>query len=377
MRDALGPGTILGYCTNVHAGATLDETMLNLAAYAARVRMLLGRDDPMGVGLWLSADAAREAVALHRIEELRAHLSALGLLAFTFNGFPYGDFHQPVVKHTVYRPDWGDPRRQAYTLDLARILAALLDEGDEGSISTLPFGWNDNAAPSGRLLHSTAEALRRIEADTGRIIHLDLEPEPGCVMQDGRSTIDAYERLLAHGGDEAVLRRHVRVCHDVCHTSVMFEDQRTVLQQYRDAGIAVGKVQISNAIHADLAEDRAARLGALAAFAEDCYLHQTVARVGDGSTRFHDDLPEALAAVHDHDQAWRVHFHVPVDLERFGVLGTTRSDVETVLSLRDTLGCRHFEVETYAWDVLPPELREDDLAAGIARELQFVLDQAT
>jgi hypothetical protein len=36
--------------------------------------------------------------------------------------------------------------------------------------------------------------------------------------------------------------------------------------------------------------------------------------------------------------------------------------------------CKHFEVETYAWNVLPEELRVDDLAEGIAKEMQWVLD---
>ena len=33
--------------------------------------------------------------------------------------------------------------------------------------------------------------------------------------------------------------------------------------------------------------------------------------------------------------------------------------------------CQHFEVETYAWGVLPPELKQPDLAVGIAEELKW------
>ena len=32
--------------------------------------------------------------------------------------------------------------------------------------------------------------------------------------------------------------------------------------------------------------------------------------------------------------------------------------------------CRHFEAETYAWGVLPAELQQPDLAAGIAAEMR-------
>ena len=34
--------------------------------------------------------------------------------------------------------------------------------------------------------------------------------------------------------------------------------------------------------------------------------------------------------------------------------------------------CRQFEVETYAWTVLPDELKADDLARGIAGELLWM-----
>ena len=35
----------------------------------------------------------------------------------------------------------------------------------------------------------------------------------------------------------------------------------------------------------------------------------------------------------------------------------------------------HFEVETYAWNVLPEPLQPTDLAIGIARELQWLHQQ--
>jgi hypothetical protein len=37
--------------------------------------------------------------------------------------------------------------------------------------------------------------------------------------------------------------------------------------------------------------------------------------------------------------------------------------------------CRDFEVETYAWTVLPDELKTDDLARGIARELLWTRER--
>jgi len=69
---------------------------------------------------------------------------------------------------------------------------------------------------------------------------------------------------------------------------------------------------------------------------------------------------------------WRIHFHVPVFLKTMGDLETTQPDLETVLDLvkhRADSPC--LEVETYTWDVLPPEYRTAEMSEAIARELAW------
>jgi hypothetical protein len=91
--------------------------------------------------------------------------------------------------------------------------------------------------------------------------------------------------------------------------------------------------------------------------------------------RFFDDLPAALraaAAEPAGDEEWRVHFHVPVHLERCGLLSTTRPMISECLELLRQDDVRHFEVETYAWSAVPPALRPQELADGIADELRWV-----
>lgn len=398
MRDAVGSGTILGYCTNVHAGATFEQTLANLDTHAVKVKERVSPGEPMGVGLWLSARAAREVLEQDRTAELRDWLGSRGLLAFTFNGFPHGDFHQPVVKFRVYQPDWSEDSRLAYTVDLANILACLLPEGAEGSISTLPVGWGGDfrKAPeklraAGNHLHAIATHLARLEAERGRLIHLDLEPEPGCQLTTSRDLVEFFEQYLLSGGSEKtgsekIVRRHLRVCHDVCHAAVMFEDQAEVLERYRRAGIEIGKVQLSSAIRARFEAldegQKTACFRQLRSFAEDRYLHQTVIQPTASLSRsrvFVEDLPAALEMARRDVTLrgeWRVHFHVPLYLERFGLVETTQQTVlDCLAAIRDFPGVRHFEAETYAWSVVPDELRVNELAAGIADELRWVLRQ--
>src|SRR4051812_43724429 len=97
------PPITTGYCTNVHAGHDLATTRTNLERHTLEVKRLVSPDRAMGVGLWLSADAAR-SLRQSGLDEFASWLRSVGLIAYTFNGFPYGDFHQPVVKHRVYEP---------------------------------------------------------------------------------------------------------------------------------------------------------------------------------------------------------------------------------------------------------------------------------
>ena len=69
---------------------------------------------------------------------------------------------------------------------------------------------------------------------------------------------------------------------------------------------------------------------------------------------------------------WRVHFHVPIYLQEFGLLRATQEQIGQCLkAAKKHTDCKHFEVETYAWGVLPAELKQPDLAAGIAEELKW------
>jgi len=393
MRDVLGPGTILGYCTNVHPGVTLDAVLANLDRFAVPIKRRVSPDQPLGVGLWLSFEAASAVVEEERIGELRDFLADRGLLAFTFNGFPYGDFHQPRVKHAVYEPDWTTQARYDYTLTLALILSEILPEGTSGggSISTLPIGWPSGDAArdqqrldaAGSRLGDLVHMLARLELDTGRHIHLNLEPEPGCLLDTADDVVGFFQSHLLGGLDDESVIGYLGVCHDVCHSAVMFEPQQRALDAYHAAGINIGKTQLSSALSIDFEGMDAARrehtVAQLRGFAEDRYLHQTMIETTDGERVLIDDLPDALTR--QPAGRWRVHFHVPLFAEALGALGTTRDQAAEAITLLTQRGaCRHFEVETYAWDVLPTEVNQahavNDVAEGIARELLWVKERA-
>jgi hypothetical protein len=376
--------TTFGYCTNVHANASLEKTRANLEKYALGVKRRISPNEPMGIGLWLSANAAQELVSSGQVAEFAAWLREIGLVPFTMNGFPYGDFHEPVVKHKVYQPTWYEPARLEYTLQLAEILNQLLPPGVEGSISTLPIAW---PAKLGEPLEQTllqaaavnlrkaAQRLAELEARTGRLIHVCIEPEPGCALDTVADIVAFFHEYLLPGGEEQIIRRHLRVCHDICHSAVMFEDQAGAIHKYQAASIEVGKVQVSSAIGVDFdALPPSERQGALELlrdkFVEPRYLHQTCVRQ-EGRTTLYEDLPLAVAEAKPAGQ-WRTHFHVPIYWEGSGPFQTFQGQIQPCIeAVLAHSNCRHFEVETYAWGVLPSELQHPELAEGIAQEMEW------
>ena len=380
--------TTIGYCTNVHAGVDLSSICNNLDEFAVPARDASGADE-LGVGLWIPAQAAGELT--NSVANFSKFLTERRLRAFTINGFPFDNFHQPVVKYAVYKPTWWQQERLDYTRKLADILAELLPESEAvGSISTLPIAWADehasdeNLAIAGASFRELAAYLQTIEEKRGKRIVVAIEPEPGCVLDTTQNVIDWFEQHLPDKSH----RRYLSVCHDICHSSVMMETQQDALSKLAEAGVAIGKVQVSNAIIADwhsMAEGRQREaIAQLSEFAEDRYLHQTGRLKADGSFELAEDLPQLLRSAESEqqlacgDQRWVVHFHVPIFLERFGHLRTSQDDTLDCLCFLNQCDSieftGHLEIETYAWTVLPHSMRRRGLSEDIAREIFWLRD---
>lgn len=386
MGEPHAPHPRVCYCTNVHPGRTPGDILAQLDANNPTPHRET-HDPDYRIGLWLSDAVAVMLEADDTAPERFANdLAERDIRVLTLNGFPQRDFHQPTVKREVYRPNWADPARLDYTLRLARILACLIPEGEQASISTLPIGWPSDKPDAGvaaELLVLCARELHWLAEHTGRQITLDLEPEPGCLLDTAGDVVAFWagplRRALTGEGSPAreALLAHLGVCHDVCHSAVMHEDQHAALRQYAQAGIPVHKVQISSAVAADLSTQRkTGSTQALRAFDEPRYLHQTTLRTPAGIVMF-EDLGPALASAELQlaDEA-RVHFHVPVFARTLGEqapgLRTTQPDItDAVRAAQELHPGAIFELETYAWPVLPAPLQPGSLAQGIAAELDW------
>ncbi|HVV84256.1 MAG TPA: metabolite traffic protein EboE [Kofleriaceae bacterium] len=365
MRCALSDGRTvdLGYCYNVLPGESAAALALQARRICGPVRARLGVER-MGVGLWIARAAATELVSDPAARRaLAAALREQGLYVYTLNGFPYGGFHAPRVKHAVFEPSWAAPERVDYTLDLATLLAELLpDELGGGSISTVPLGPSTvDRARAADGLRRCADGLAALAARTGRTIDVGLEPEPGA----GFERVDALAAYLA----AARTGPRIGACLDCCHAAVVDEAPAAAFAALDAAGVTCSKIQLSSALVVPRPADDAQR-AALAGFDEPRFLHQVRSARGGAM-----DLPDALATL-DRGVPWRVHFHVPVHDADAGILSTTRDAIAPVLAaaLARPGPLPQLEVETYTWSVLPAARRPTDdagLVDGIARELAW------
>ncbi len=391
----------LTYCTNIHPGESWSEVFANLKQYIPVLKSRLSPQQSFGIGLRLANIAAKELLEEDKLAQFQSWLTAQNLYVFTLNGFPYGGFHHQVVKDGVYAPDWSKQERLDYTLNLAKILAELLPQGMDGGISTLPVSykpwWKCDRAARSRIFNSsclnlallTAELIQ-IRQQTGKIIHLDIEPEPDGLIENAAEVIDFFTNwLLPISGKnlaqslgiatelaEAQLLEHIRLCYDTCHFAVEYEDPAAVFARFEDAGIKIGKIQLSAAIKVPLSTDRGVLLERLRPFAESTYLHQVIERWDDGSLHHYPDLVTALPHLEQSKaKEWRTHFHVPIFIHDYQVLQSTQDDIVAVLKLlQESPVCQHLEIETYTWDVLPQEMKID-LLASIQREYEWVLQK--
>jgi hypothetical protein len=377
----------LAYCTNIHPAESWEETWNALKQHTLKVRDQLTSDhrsptSAFAIGLRLSARAAAELLAADHLPRFRDWLAAEDCYVFTINGFPYGAFHGTRVKENVYRPDWSTPDRLAYTKDRFTIIATLAPADSGGSVSTLPGSFKEFHADESAIfanLEACAHHIDSLARQSGKDLHLGLEPEPLGHFENTAETLAFFGRFLAATADPDLVRRRIGINYDTCHFAVEFEDCTASLDLFRKAGLRISKVHLSSALALD-STDPAAR-EALRAFDEPTYLHQLI-RDDDGTIVRYRDLPEALPDLEPRlldapgAREARVHFHIPLYSEPAPPLRSTKSHLLDLLAYRRVHPdfCSHYEIETYTWGVLPGDLQKP-IVDQIAEEYRWVLAQ--
>ncbi len=376
-------GLHLAYCTNVHRGEDWPEMFDSLQRHTLAVRDRVGPRQPYAIGLRLSDQASRQLLDPPTLLAFQRWLDRHDCYVFTMNGFPFGRFHGARVKEQVYWPDWTCVERLEYTRRLFELLNRLLPVGMEGSVSTVPGSFKEfirdpsQEAAIRENLWACVEHIAMLSDRSGRSLHLGLEPEPLGLVENSAETAAFFDRLRVEHPRDPRLDAHLGVNYDTCHFAVEFENPGEAFARLRRHGIRLSKIQLSNALRFF---PTVSTRDALQAFADDVYLHQVVVRDAAGGLRRYKDVAAALETESSHapmdsGSEWRVHFHVPLHWEPTGESHATADHVLAALALLSAEPelCRHLEMETYTWEVLPAALTQQDVVDQITREYRWTL----
>ncbi len=380
----LNHGLHLAYCTNVHPGEDWKQTFDSLNRHTLQVKQRVQPKGQYAIGLRLSDRASRELSDPQTLLEFQRWLGKNDCYVFTINGFPFGQFHGTRVKENVYLPDWTNAQRLDYTTRLFDLLDKLAPPGMEGSVSTLPGSFKDFITTPEQA-HSIrdhvwrcVEHIAKLGERSGRCLHLGLEPEPFGLFENSDETVSFFNQLRDEHPHDARLQDHLGVNYDTCHLAIEFEEPAGVIAKFQRNEIRVSKIHLSNALKLTPSPPA---LRALAAFADDVYLHQVIIRHADGAlTRFRDldpALQSPLARSPRVGDEWRVHFHVPLHCELGEGFATTSNHALGLLKILQAQPdlCAHLEMETYTWAVMPEKLRSRDVTDQIVGEYDWTLRQ--
>tara|TARA_R110000765_G_scaffold23571_4_gene59490 strand:+ start:286 stop:1479 length:1194 start_codon:yes stop_codon:yes gene_type:complete len=385
----------LTYCTNIHPGQDWKSTFESIQKHVPGIKKEVSSNQAFGLGLRLSNKASEELEHGSNMSDFKNWLADNNLYVFTMNGFPYGNFHNERVKDMVHAPDWTTNDRLSYTKRLFRQLSELLPKGLNGGISTSPITykyWHKSKEETEKAFEvgakhmlQVAYQLFELENTTGKYMHLDIEPEPDGLLENSDEVLYFYSKYLVPLGikffenklglgaleAEALVKKYITVCYDICHFSLAFEEPVETFAKFEEQNIRVGKIQVSAALKIVFNGTNDELIwGELSQFNEPTYLHQVTEKI-DGVVKTFSDLPLVLNNKGSH-QELRAHYHVPIFLEKYGALFSTQDHIlKTIEYIKSNPVSEHLEIETYTWDVLPTDLKQD-LSVSIIREIEWL-----
>jgi hypothetical protein len=377
----------LTYCTNIHSGATWNQVFDNLQKFIPRLKTQRSENTPFGIGLSLFDIATRSLLEENTLLYFQWWLEQHDLYVFTLNGLAY----EKMVKDQVYAPDWSKQERLEYTLRLLYILAELLPEGVEGSISTLPISYKpwfrqNQAYLSFVIMNATRNIARvvaeavRIHRQFGKLLYITLEPKPDGVIENSTEVIDYFQTYLlplgkkylandlgiSYENAEKLLIEHVRICYNTSNFAFGYEKPVSAIKKMLSAGIKIGKIKLNSILKVNLSHEIETHFNlskTLNHFAQSSELHAVMAKDTNGQLYQYSDLEEALEDFHDSiAQEWRINFHTPIFIREYQGLISTQDEIIEVIELLNIQNlCKHLEIETYEWKAISQYFQNIDI----------------
>jgi hypothetical protein len=373
----------------------VEERLSVIKSKFIKIRQELGLDNstPFALGLWSDALFVEQMKDQKNLKLVEQFLSDNNFYTYTVNAFPYGVFHNTVVKDKVYQPDWTTSIRKDFTCNAADFLAKLLPDEIVGSISTLPGGYKKHFLKSkisevnrtiANNLLAVATHLEEIDKRYGKEIILSIEMEPDCLWESPEEFIQFYNEYLK---EDNAAQKYIGVCYDTCHQELLSGQTASGIKKLISEGIRIGKIQLSAAL-----KTKKATLSdflELKQFEDPIYLHQTRLKNYDNKiVNTFDDIPSSkrseieqykkIMTNEEIDNSFFVtHFHIPIFVDKI-LKRSSAAKLELLDILKiiknDSKISQNLEIETYTYNVLPKCFSDKSIEDNIIDEYKWILN---
>lgn len=290
---------------------------------------------------------------------------------FSINGFVYKNFHKKYIKYDIHYPDWTTNYRLNYTKNIIKTLNKISSSKTEGSISTSPLSHRKWIKFKHidfiffKSLENVFKVFIQLIKIKNKIIHLDFEPEPGCLINNSKLFIlyikkwlTPYLKLYFNKNKIlfskkyiTLIKKHIRLCYDTSHFSVNFEKHIKILKNLKKEKIQIGKVQISSALEIKI--NKSTKLKNILKLKKSPFLHQTVEKKNK-NLFFYDDIPDINNLFKKNKNSiLRIHCHIPLYKKKYKSFNTTYNETEKTLKfIIKKMKVKYFEIESYTYSCI-------------------------
>ncbi len=368
------------YCSNIFTQKDLNSLLFNLNKYSSILKKNF-RNKKFCLGLCFSNILTNTLFKEKNLLKLKRCLIENNFYLSSVNSFVYKSFHSKNIKEKIYYPDWTSYNRVIYTKKILIILDLISNKYCNISISTIPISFKlwfkrQNIKyiyyKSSFNLFNIMFFLLKIFSKK-KYFHLDLEPEPFCLLESFNDFLFFFNRWLIplsklFGFKKKYLKKYINLCYDISHFSVIYENHESIINLIKKNGIKIGKIQVSSALEFIMTEsNKKFILKNLFFLMNSKFLHQSFVVVNQGKIFKFLDFKYACNFVGN----FRIHFHMPIYLNNYNYdLNTTSKETLNVLSMiLKNIKVKHIEIETYTYSIL----NQNELFESILKEYFLVL----
>ncbi len=350
--------THIMYCSNIFKKDSWKELIKNINKYSKIIKKKYPYKRKIAIGLCLSNKMANLLINKKKLKKFKNLINKKNIYVPSINGFVYKKFHQKMIKDKIYIPDWSSKKRIKYTNKLIKIINEL---NKTGSISTLPISykkWIKKGKESYILYQSSINILKSIKniIKTKNNIHIDIEPEPGCLIENSKECINLFKNWIKPISKTLIpkninIKNKLGICYDICHLSVNFEKHNKVIENFKKNNIKIGKIQISSSIKIKFNnKNKIKNINKLKLIKESPFLHQTIIK-SNKKLIYKSDIKEAIKSNIKKKQEWRIHYHIPIYKKKAMKFKTTQKEtIKLIEHIKNNKITKYLEIETYTYN---------------------------